>query len=128
MEDAFATPFIDVHTIGKETSPIHGLRRWEGRVIEVGGDIFTAELTPLDDEAKIVLRAEFRVGQFDEEDRNVQEGDLFYVTAKTIRSRGRLRTSYSLHLRHLGRWTQTEVDEINERTQQRLNMLRENVE
>ena len=47
MQDALSTSFIDARTVGIETWPIHGLLTWEGKVVEVGKEIFIAELTSL---------------------------------------------------------------------------------
>lgn len=49
--------------------PMHilGMRKWEGRVIEIGDDLLTAELVPLDHDGPI-LRADFDIDLLDMED------------------------------------------------------------
>jgi hypothetical protein len=129
LADAISTPFVDVRTIGLETWPINGLRTWEGKIVEVDGDYFTAELTPTNVEGSpAVLRSDFRSDNLQSSDHVVAVGDLFYLTARKVRTKGRIRTSYSFQLRRTGSWTEAELAQVRARTQARLRMLNENVE
>lgn len=128
MEEALSTQFIDVKAIGIQTWPITGTQKWEGRVLEVDGEIFSAELTPLDAEDDEVLVSEFRTKALETGEVGIQPGDLFYATARPVRIRGLLVTMYSLQRRRQGNWTARDVEEINKRIQSRLEMLRDNVE
>lgn len=129
VQDALSTSFIDARTVGIETWPIHGLLTWEGKVVEVGKEIFTAELTSLDEQSKTsVLRADFRIDALDLGDHAAAVGDLFYMTARKVRIRGRLSTSYSLQIRRPGNWTDADVADIRSRTRARLQLLEDNVE
>lgn len=53
---------------------------WEGRVLDVGDDVFVAELHDIDDENEI-LEADCHCSLIREEDR-----DLFYVGSPTTQS------------------------------------------
>jgi hypothetical protein len=128
IEEALSSPFIDSKAIGVQTWPITGMQKWEGRVLEVDGEIFSAELTPLDTEDDEVLISEFRTKALEAGEVGIQPGDLFYVTARPVRLRGLLVTMYSLQPRRRGNWTVRDVDEIQKRIQSRLEMLRDNVE
>lgn len=128
MEDALSIPFIDVKAIGVQTWPIRGTEKWEGRILEVDRDIFTAELTPLDGDDRATLVSEFRTKVLEAGEQGIQPGDLFYMTARPVRIRGLLTTSYSLQIRRPGNWTPKDLSEIRERARQRLEMLKDNVE
>jgi hypothetical protein len=128
MKDAFSTSFIDTRAVGIQTWPIKGMEKWEGRILEIDGDIFTAELTPLDNDDRTTLVSEFRTKVLEAGDQDIQPGDLFYMTARPVRIRGLLTTSYSLQIRRPGNWTAKDLREILDRTRQRLEMLKDNVE
>lgn len=129
MNDAIGAPFIDVRTLGVETWPLGGIRSWQGTIVEVDRDIFTAELISLDSDAETSkLRADFRMDALDTDDRVPVAGDLFYLIAQQVRIRDRLRTVYSLQLRRSGSWTKADVEDIRARVRQRLTTLSENVE
>jgi len=127
IEDALSTGFIDVRSAETIQWPIRGAHKWEGRVIEIGDEVFTAELTPLGDGDRSAIIAEFRNGVLNE-DGQIQSGDLFYVTEQRVRFRGILTTQYSFRLRISGNWTFKDIQEINERSQRRWAMLQDNVE
>lgn len=129
LQDVLSTPFIDVRMVGIESWPITGLQMWEGRVVDVADEYFTAELTSMSDDATTgPLRADFRNDSLELADRSVAVGDLFYMTSRKVRTRGRLGTSYSLQVRRSGNWTEADVAEIRDRTRARLEMLNKNVE
>jgi hypothetical protein len=129
MRDVLATPFVDMRTLGVETWPLGGLRRWEGEIVDIDGGIFTAELTSLDLESDAPkLRADFRMDVIEAPDHTVAVGDLFYLTSQKVRARGILRTAYTLQLRRAGKWTAADIEDIHERAQQRLEALGEDLD
>jgi len=128
IEEALKAPFVDVDAIGIQTWPIRGMQKWEGRILEVDQDIFTAELTSLDTDDKTTIITEFRTKVLEAGDGGLYPGDLFYMTARPVRIRGLLTTSYSLQIRRPGNWTPKDIDDIKERTRNRLEMLKDNVD
>lgn len=128
INQAFSSPFIDVKSIGLQTWPIKGMQKWEGRVTEIDGEVFSAELTPLDADDETVLVSDFRTKVLEIGESALQTGDRFYLTARPVRLRGLLVTTYSLQLRKPGNWTVKDISDIRERTRSRLEMLRDNVE
>jgi hypothetical protein len=127
-KDALSTQFIDIRGIGKETWPIKGMQKWEGRVLEVDDDIFTAELKPLQGDTSSTLTTEFRTRVLDTGDERLEPGDVFYVTVRPVRKRGLMTTEYSLHLKKPGNWTASDVAQIQERADNRFRNLMDNVE
>lgn len=85
---------------------ITGMHKWSGRIVNLDEGIFTAELTPLDHEGPAVL-ADFELADLDADDpESVTAGDLFYLSVRTVRDRGRRVTRTSnLLLRRLGSWS-----------------------
>jgi hypothetical protein len=82
---------------------------WSGRIQDVDGEIFTAELIPYDHYGPTVL-ADFS-SQLLDADEPVQVGDQFYLKVRTIRDRGRrVSQTSNLLLRRLGEWSQEELD------------------
>jgi hypothetical protein len=120
---------IDPRSVGFETWPITGLQTWEGAVVEVSAATFTADIVSVGDDAeKAPLRAEFSIDALDTDDRDVGVGDLFYLTARKVRTRGRLRTAYSIQLRRTGKWTAADIADIEAKRRAIFDMLRENAE
>jgi len=127
IDDAELTSFIDIKSLGVDSWPILGVEKWEGKVIEVDNEIFTAELKPLGSKDRATpLTSEFRMKVF--EGKRVEPGDTFYLTAQDVRLRGLLITAYSFHIRKPGNWTVSDLDDIQARTRQRLELLKDNVE
>jgi len=127
IDDAMSTSFLDVKSLGVDSWPIRGVEKWEGKVIDVDDQIFTAELIPLGSKGEYSpLTSEFRMKVF--EGKAVGPGDTFYLTAQEMRVRGLLITAYSFHIRKPGNWTASDLRDINERTQKRLQLLIDNVE
>jgi hypothetical protein len=108
---------------------IMGMHKWSGRIVEIDGDILTAELTPVDHNGPAVL-ADFQLSDLDaDEDEEVQVGDLFYLAVRTIRDRGRRRTRTStLLLRRLGRWSADELNASAAEAASALRALKDNVD
>lgn len=86
-----------------------GMEKWEGRVVEIDGDLFTAELVSLDSNSAIVF-ADFDLDVLTPSDREgLSVGDTFYLTVRTISDKGlRTRTS-SVRLRRLGAWAEQDL-------------------
>lgn len=85
---------------------VTGMQKWEGRVIEVDDDYFSAELVPFADGP--VMVADFARDRLDEEE-ELQPGDVVYVTARTVRGIGGVTHTSTIRLRRLGRWTEEEI-------------------
>ncbi|WP_132151903.1 hypothetical protein [Kribbella antiqua] len=106
---------------------VSGMEKWEGRVVEVEDDYFTAEITPLSSEGSAVY-ADFSTELLYPE--VVVPGDVVYVTVRTVnhgRGYGVSRTS-SVRLRRLGVWTTEEVEQIKARGRQRFEDVADYIE
>jgi hypothetical protein len=107
------------------TIRVAGLKTWSGRVVTVDGDIFTAEISPIDHTGPTVF-ADFRThllsSQTDSGEAAI--GDIFYLTVRMIRDRGRLVSSTSsLRLQRVGYWQQEELDAARESARNLLNEI-----
>jgi hypothetical protein len=88
---------------------ITGLDKWEGKVLEVEGDIFTAELFPIDREG-ISITADFDLELLGSDAATIVPGDVFYLSVRTVKAYGmRPARTENLRLRRLGRITPEEV-------------------
>jgi hypothetical protein len=92
---------------------VAGMRKWEGRIISVDGEFFTAELTPTTPGPTV--NAEFELDLIGDEP-DVGQGDVVYVTVRTVKGLSGLpvRTS-AIRLRRLGKWSEDEVAELRSR-------------
>jgi hypothetical protein len=92
---------------------VTGMKKWEGRVTEVFDGFFSAILVRLDDTGpEVVADFDFEMLGPDEASM-LSAGDTFYVTVRTIRTPSGAKTSTSaVRLRRLGRWSETEIEEI----------------
>lgn len=89
---------------------ISGLSTWTGRVLEVDGDTFTAELVADGQSSQAALQADFLTHDVVVGEERLVPGDVIYVTVRTVRSfRGLPSTTSSVRLRRLGKWTEKEV-------------------
>ena len=79
--------------------------RYEGRVLSVEGDTFTAELTDCDDLA--VVHADMAMSVLGGE--QVEPGDIIDITVNPP----------TVKRRDLGRWTKADLQAIRERASQR---------
>jgi hypothetical protein len=110
------TYFNLVRPTQRSTRRVREMQKWEGRVLEVDDKIFTAELDPCDHNGIPVI-ADFDLYLLSEQIGEVQVGDLFYLTVRTVLDRGRpVRTSI-LRPRLLGKWTADELKKIDSRTE-----------
>lgn len=104
-------------TWGSAVPPAHrthcvevtGLERWEGKITDIDGDTFTAELFPIEREG-MPITADFDLDLLGSDAATVVPGDVFYLTVRTVREQGKRPTrTENLRLRRLGRITHEEV-------------------
>lgn len=92
-----------------------GMEKWQGVVIEVTGDILTAEITSLDHDDS-PLQADFDLGLLGPDASTVAVGDVLYLTVRTVTDGSGYRTRTStLRLRRLGKWTEADVRQARTR-------------
>jgi hypothetical protein len=90
-------------------SRITGLDKWEGKVLEVEGEIFTAELYPIDREG-MSITADFDLELLGSDAAAIVPGDVFYLSVRTVKVPGaRPARTENLRLRRLGRISAEEV-------------------
>ncbi|MCV7154351.1 hypothetical protein [Mycolicibacterium pyrenivorans] len=97
------------------TVRVTGMEKWEGRVLEVDDEFFSAELVPL--EGGPVVIADFGVDSLAEGD-DVHPGDVVYVTVRTVRAAGGPSRTSAIRLRRLGKWTEEEVADQKRRARE----------
>ncbi|WP_270889981.1 hypothetical protein [Pedococcus sp. 5OH_020] len=103
---------------------VTGMQRWEGQVLGVEVDYFTAELVPLDHEGPTV-HADFDRSLVAESDRELlAPGAPFYCNVRTVIGDGGqpIRTS-TLAMRRLGIWSQQVLDEALRAARERAQAL-----
>jgi hypothetical protein len=88
---------------------VTGLDKWEGKILEIDGDTFTAELYPIDREG-MPITADFDLELLGSDIAIAAQGDVFYLAVRTVKAPGMrpIRTE-NLRLRRLGRITPEEV-------------------
>ena len=90
-------------------SAIRGLEKWEGKILEIDADIFTAELYPIDSEG-MPITADFKLELLGSDADSADVGDVFYLFVRTVTAYGKRPThTETLRLRRLGRITSEEV-------------------
>lgn len=111
--------------LGREptTATVTGMDKWQGRIVDIDDDLFTAELVPQEGDAGGAVYADFELALLGDEE--VHVGDVVYVTSRLVASSpGRQPTrTISVKLQRLGRWTEEEIEQIRERAAQRANEL-----
>lgn len=90
-----------------QPSRITGMEKWDGRILEVDEEFFSAELTPFEGGEQVI--ADFPRDLLPDDDINA--GDVIYVTARTVAFRGGPSRTSSVRLRRLGTWTESEIAE-----------------
>ncbi|MGE2836274.1 hypothetical protein [Mycobacterium sp. SMC-4] len=100
--------------------PVAGMEKWEGRVLEVDDEYFTAELIPFGDGAVVI--ADFSWDLLPEEDQ-VGPGDIVYVTVRTVADIGGPTRTSAVRTRRMGTWTESEITEQAMRAKERLSEL-----
>jgi hypothetical protein len=90
---------------------VTGLTKWEGKILSVGEDFFTAELHPIDREG-MPITADFDLELLGSDATNAVPGDVFYLSVRTVKSsRMRPTRTETLRLRRLGRISQKDVQD-----------------
>lgn len=84
-----------------------GMQKWEGRILEVDTEYFSADLAPFEGGEQVI--ADFPRELLPDEEINA--GDVIYVTVRTIAARGGPTRTSAVRLRRLGTWTEAEVAE-----------------
>jgi hypothetical protein len=88
---------------------ITGLEKWEGKILEVQGKTFTAELYPIESD-DMPITADFALELLGSDAPAVAPGDVFYLSVRTVKEFGmRPARTENLRLRRLGRITPEEV-------------------
>jgi hypothetical protein len=107
LRSALRRPEIEKTVLaGAPELTVVGMQKWEGRVIEVDDDYFSAELVPFS--VGPVVIADFARDLIDEED-DLQPGDVVYVTARTVQGENGATHTSAIRRRRLGRWTEAEI-------------------
>jgi hypothetical protein len=100
------------------------MKKWEGRILEIDEEIFTAELVPLREGDGPTVVADFELEQLGPDASWVAPGDVFYLTVRTVGEPSGYRTRTStLRIRRLGTWSADEVSRVRERTSRRIDSL-----
>jgi hypothetical protein len=85
---------------------ITGMQKWDGRILEVDEEYFSAELVSYEEVGEAVI-ADFPRELLPDEP--VFAGDVIYVTVRTVADRGGPRRTSAVRLRRLGTWTEAEI-------------------
>lgn len=101
-----------LHPSDALSTHLQGMDKWQGRVVEVDHEMFSAELTSATDGPSLL--ADFEVDVVPQADLELLAvGAVFYLTVRTVGESGRRRTrTSSLRFQRLGLWTQEEVEAI----------------
>jgi ribosome maturation factor RimP len=128
-DESFSRGVRGAHSVQAPVMPsgvINGLRKWEGRVVDVEREEFTVELGGDDGSGPLVL-ADFDralLGESDSEDISV--GDFVYLTLRMVKDRlGRPHPTTSIRRRRLGKWTIRDSEEVSRRAADRFKVFRE---
>ncbi|WP_155765494.1 hypothetical protein [Mycobacterium colombiense] len=106
---------------------VKGMRKWEGRVLDVDKESFSVELTSLDRDDPQVI-ADFAKEDLLPEDSDLEAGDVVYVTSRTVWGPiGPSRTS-TIRLRRLGKWTEDDIADQAHRAKERKLRLASHIE
>lgn len=125
IQDLLRRTSVRPDIISSKTPKVTGIQKWEGRILEVDGDVFTAELTPMDENAPTIV-GDFEVALLDNDpDEEVVAGDTFYLTVRTVRDRGAPTRTSSLRRRRLGRWSEEELSNVRARARKRLESFKD---
>lgn len=101
---------------GERYEAISGFHKWEGRVVELDGEVFTAEITSLDPGKDLSpVYADFELDLLKPD--VVEVGDVVYITARMVNVGQGFSPSktLSVRLRRIGNWTESEVAQIAEK-------------
>lgn len=123
------TPIIDLpefHTLVPRTRSFVPLQEWEGHVIEIGADHFTARLTDVTvDASQADEEADFPLDELADEDRKILKvGAVFRWNIGYERSgAGSKRRVSQIVLRRLPQWTQRDLKKADDRARRILDTL-----
>lgn len=107
-----SVPFAKFQTVPFRVT---GLRKWEGKIVDVDGDTFTAELHPIDREG-MPITADFDLDLFGSDAAAIVAGDVFYLSVRKVKVPGKNpERTESLRLRRLGRIRPEEVQAAYDR-------------
>jgi hypothetical protein len=91
---------------------IVGLKKWEGRILEISDELLTVELTPSDHDGPELV-ADFHLALLGPDSSSAVPGDIIYLTTRTVRdATGYPYQTSSLKLRRPGAWGEDELREI----------------
>lgn len=111
QQSSLPSSLTSFHAHARSANPhrISGLNKWEGKIIAVDDDLFTAELYPIDREG-MPITAEFDLDLLGSDAADAVPGDTFYLSVRTVKSSGsRPERTESIRLRRLGRITREEL-------------------
>lgn len=100
---------------GRRAAPnefrVSGLLTWTGRVVEVAGDMFTAELVPDQHTPGGPVLGDFFKSEVGAGTDDIGLGDVIYVTKRTVRpaNGGLPHQTSAVRLRRLGKWSRADV-------------------
>lgn len=91
-----------------------GLKKWEGRILEISDGLLSVELTPSDHDGPELV-VDFDVDLLGPDSSSAESGDMIYLTTRTVRdATGYPYQTSSLKLRRPGPWGEDELREIQE--------------
>lgn len=104
-----------IHAVARpEEFTIGGMDKWEGKILTVESDSFTAELTPIGRRGPRTI-ADFDISVLRSDAESAKNGDIFYLSVRRVRGRrGRMVPTVTVSMRRVGRWTQEEIDDLRE--------------
>lgn len=99
------------------------LDKWEGLILEMDGELMTAELTPLNRTGPCLV-ADFQTGLLGDDARVAEPGDVFYLTVRTVKDGSGYPTrTEQLRLRRLGIWTEEDVSRLRTQAAKRTEQI-----
>ena len=91
---------------------IVGLKKWEGRILEISDELLTVELTPSDHDGPELV-ADFNAALLGPDSSSAALDDIVYLTTRTVRdATGYPYQTSALKLRRPGQWAEDELREI----------------
>jgi hypothetical protein len=91
-----------------------GLKKWEGRILEISDGLLAVELTPSDHDGPELV-ADFDAALLGPDSGSAEPGDIVYLTTRTVRDAiGYPYQTSSLKLRRPGPWGAGELREIQD--------------
>jgi len=104
---------------------IVGLKKWEGRILEISDELLTVELTPSDHDGPELV-ADFNAALLGPDSSSAALGDIIYLTTRTVRdATGYPYQTSSLKLRRPGAWGEDELREITDIAKRQAELFKE---